>query len=291
MKVCGFTFIRNAIIYDYPLVESILSILPICDLVIVAVGRSDDETEQLIRAIDPNKIKIIHTEWDNTLMKGGKVLADETNKAFRAVPKEYDWAVYIQGDEVIHESDHNAIVHAMVKYQDNDRVDGLLFNYRHFYGSYDYIGTAGHWYKQEVRVIKNNPSIFSYRDAQGFRKDDHQKINVIPINAWIYHYGWVKDPEAMQKKQLAMGADFHGDVYSDEARKEERFDYSKEVSSLARFNGSHPSVMNQRIKLKNWNFDYDVTFNKTSLKDRFKLWAAKYLGWEIGFRNFKKIKG
>jgi hypothetical protein len=44
MKVSGFTFIRNAIKYDYPIVEAIQSILPLCDEVVVAVGNSEDET-------------------------------------------------------------------------------------------------------------------------------------------------------------------------------------------------------------------------------------------------------
>ena len=48
MKVCGFSFIRNAVKYDYPIVESIRSILPICDKFVVAVGNSEDNTLQLI---------------------------------------------------------------------------------------------------------------------------------------------------------------------------------------------------------------------------------------------------
>ena len=59
MKVAGFTFIRNAVKNDYPIVEAITSILPICDEFVVAVGNSDDETEQLIKGINSPKIKII----------------------------------------------------------------------------------------------------------------------------------------------------------------------------------------------------------------------------------------
>jgi hypothetical protein len=38
MKVTGFSFVRNALKYDYPIVEAITSILPICDEFVVAVG-------------------------------------------------------------------------------------------------------------------------------------------------------------------------------------------------------------------------------------------------------------
>lgn len=103
MKVAGFTFVRNAIKYEYPILEAIESILPICDLFVVAVGDSEDETLQLIQAIPSDKIKIIETVWDDSLREGGKVLAVETDKAFNLIPDDYDWAFYIQGDEVIHE--------------------------------------------------------------------------------------------------------------------------------------------------------------------------------------------
>ena len=105
MKVSGFTFIRNAIKYDYPVVEAIRSILPLCDECVVAVGQSEDGTRALIESIDPDKIRIIDTVWDDSLREGGAVLAQETDKAFRAISQDADWAFYIQGDEVVHEDD------------------------------------------------------------------------------------------------------------------------------------------------------------------------------------------
>ena len=103
MKVCGFTFIRNAVKYDFPVVEAITSVLPLCEHFIVAVGESDDNTRELIENIAPGKITIVDTRWDEGLNNGGVVYADETNKAFDAIPPEYDWCFYIQGDEVLHE--------------------------------------------------------------------------------------------------------------------------------------------------------------------------------------------
>jgi hypothetical protein len=57
MKVSGFSFIKNALIYDFPIVEAITSILPICDEFIVAVGDSDDDTLDLIAQIEPGESK------------------------------------------------------------------------------------------------------------------------------------------------------------------------------------------------------------------------------------------
>ena len=141
MKVTGFTFIRNAVIYDYPVVEAIRSILPICDEFVVAVGNSDDATLQLISRIDPSKIRIIKTVWDDSLREGGRVLALETDKAYQAIPAASDWAFYIQGDEVVHEKYLETIKNSMLQWKDHPEVDGLLFDYLHFFGSYDYGGT------------------------------------------------------------------------------------------------------------------------------------------------------
>ena len=201
MKVTGFSFIKDAVKYDYPVMEAIRSILPICTHFVVAVGQSSDETLALIRKIAPEKITIIETVWDETMREGGRVLAIETDKAYQAIEDDSDWCFYIQGDEVVHERYLPVIQEQMIKFKDRPDVDGLLFHYLHFYGSYDYVAAASNFYKNEIRIIRKRPSFFSYRDAQGFRKNENEKLNVIPIEAFIYHYGWVKQPKAMQAKQ------------------------------------------------------------------------------------------
>lgn len=290
MKVTGFTFIKNALIYDYPIVEAIKSILPLCDNFVVAVGKSDDETRKLIESIAPDKISIIDTVWDETMREGGHVLAVETNKAFNAIANDSDWAFYIQGDEVIHEKYHDTIYAAMQKYKADAHVDGLLFNYLHFYGSYDYVGGASGWYRNEIRIIKNDKSIYSYKDAQGFRKRDNEKLNVKPIDATVYHYGWVKEPKAMQRKQENFNKLWHADEWVEQnVVKQDAFHYNNDMNYLKHFDGTHPIVMTERISHKNWKFDYDISFNKISLKDRFKNLAKKYLGWDIGYKNYKVV--
>jgi len=289
MKVSGFTFIRNAEIYDYPVAEAIRSILPVCDEFVVAVGKSDDATLDLIAAIDPSKIKIIETTWDDSLREGGRVLAVETDKAFQAISADTDWAFYIQGDEVMHEKYLETVKTAMLKWKDHPEVDGLLFDYLHFYGSYDYVGNSSHWYPHEIRIVRNVKTIFSYRDAQGFRKAGNQKLRVKPANAFMYHYGWVKDPQAMQRKQENFNKLWHPDHWIEKnVVKAEEFDYSG-INALKLFDGIHPEVMRDRIQRKNWKFDFDISFSNTSAKDRLKLFLKKYLGIETGYRNYIKI--
>jgi len=287
MKVTGFSFVRNAIKFDYPIVEAITSILPLCDEFVVAVGNSEDNTLELIKSINSPKINIIETVWDESLREGGRVLANETDKAFAAISTDTDWAFYIQGDEVVHEKYHPVILEAMKQWKDDDRVEGLLFNYLHFYGSYDYVGDSRRWYRREIRVLKYNKYIRSFRDAQGFRRDN-RIIRVKPVDAYIYHYGWVKPPELQQAKQQHFHKMWHDDKWIDKnIPNVEQFDYSA-IDSLALFNGTHPAVMHERINRKNWKFDFDPTKKKFSLKARLLYWIEKKTGWKIGeYKNYR----
>lgn len=287
MKVSGFSFVKNALIYDYPIVEAIKSILPICDEVIVAVGESDDDTLDLIRGIDKTKIKIIETKWDEGLREGGRVLAVETDKAFTEISKDSDWAFYIQGDEVVHEKYLDTIYDNMKKYKDDKKIDGLLFNYLHFYGSYDYVGASANWYTHEIRVIKNNKSIYSFQDAQGFRKGNNEKLRVRPIDAYMYHYGWAKEPKAMQKKQNNFHRYWHDEKWiENNVVKAEEFDYSKNMKELKPFLEEHPEVMKERVASRNWKFDYDISFNKKTAKDKFKEFLRTNFGIDLGYKNY-----
>lgn len=290
MKVTGFSFVRNAIKFDYPIIEAITSILPICDEFVVTVGNSDDDTLSLIKSINSPKIKIIETVWDDSLREGGRVLALETDKAFQAISADSDWAFYIQGDEVVHEKYLDTIKEAMIRWKDTPQVDGLLLKYLHFYGSYDYVGESTRWYRCEIRVIKNDKKIYSYRDAQGFRKDNNKKLNVKLIDAYVFHYGWVKEPKAMQKKQESFHKLWHDDQWLEKnISKAEEFDYSK-VDALSKYTQTHPAVMTERLVQKNWKFDFDLAYNRYTMKDKVKRLIEKITGYRIGeYKNYKIV--
>ena len=292
MKVSGFTFIRNAIKYDYPVIESIRSILPVCDEVIVAVGNSDDDTRKLIESIGSEKIKIIDTTWNDALREGGKVLAIETDKAFAAVSEDSDWAIYIQADEVIHEKYHDEIRSSLKKYLDHKEVQGFVFNYVHFYGSYNYVGNSRRWYRREVRIIRNDKNIRSYKDAQGFRLNGTGKLLCKKMDAEVYHYGWVKHPQFQQSKQESFNKMWHDDSWMEKnIPKVNEFDYSG-IDSLAEFKGTHPAVMSERIKTINWEFSFDpVKAQTTSLKYKMLALVEKLTGWRPGeYKNYKLLK-
>ncbi len=290
MKVVGFTFVRNTLKFDYPVVESIHSLLPLCDEVVVAVGKSEDGTLALIQGLASPKIRIIETVWDDSLREGGRVLAVETDKALAAVPTDADWAIYLQADEVLHEADYPAIRAGMARWQNDQSVEGLLLNYRHFYGSYDYVGDSYRWYRREIRIVRPGIGVYSYRDAQGFRRRGDHKLRVKLLEATVHHYGWVKPPAAMQRKQETFNKLWHTDDWvAQHVALAEEFDY-RQVDSLQRFAGAHPAVMADRLQAQSWQFDHDLRFNRHRFKDRFKQALERLTGYRLGeYRNYRLI--
>ncbi len=290
MQISGFTFVRNAIKYDYPVVESITSILPVVDEFIVSVGNSDDQTLSMIQSISSPKIKIVESTWDDSLRSGGRVLAVETDKAFNHVSEKSDWAFYLQADEVVHEKYHQTIIKAANEYKDQLNVEGLLFNYLHFYGTYDYVGDTRRWYDKEIRMIRNDKNIRSYRDAQGFRKQD-RKLKVKQIDAAIYHYGWVKHPQLQQYKRENFGKFWNDAEQTESDKKQEAlFNYVNDADSLMKFNGTHPHTMQQRIKEKNWQINFDLSKKNIGFKDRFLYKIEKLTGKRIfNYKNYRII--
>lgn len=290
MKISGFTIIRNAVMNDYPIVEAIRSILPVVDEMIVLVGDSSDDTLGLMQSINDPKIRIHRSVWDSGLRSGGSVLAVETNKAFQLIDPESDWAFYIQGDEVVHEKYHPAIKEACIRYKDDERVEGLLFKYLHFYGTYDYVGDSRKWYDQEVRIIRNDKKIAAYKDAQGFRVDE-RKLWVKPADAYIYHYGWVKSPEQMMKKQKEISRYWDSNANIRSVITSPDFYDFNEFDSLQRFRDTHPSVMKDRIARKNWQVELDITRKRFSLKDRLLYYFERLTGIRpFDFRNYRLLK-
>ena len=289
MFVSGFTFIRNALKLDYPVAEAISSVLPLCDEMVVAVGNSEDDTRKYIESIGSEKIRIIDTEWDDSLRKGGVVLARETDKALSHVNPKADWCIYVQGDECYHEQDYPAIKKAMTDWLSHPEVEGLLFRYLHFYGSYDYLADSRSWYRNEIRIIRNGIGVNSWKDAQGFRIGS-RKLHVKPVDASIYHYGWVRHPSFMMAKNVEASRYWHSDSYIREKFDPDTdFDYTG-IDSVRQFNAKHPAAMQDRISRMNWSFERDPEVRKFGIKKGILHWIEKVSGWRVGEnRNYRLL--
>lgn len=310
MKISGFTMVRNATKLYYPVKPAIESILPVVDEFIVALGNcdEDDHTEQEIRSIASDKIKIIRTVWDLEKFPNGMEYARQTDIAKESASG--DWLFYIQSDEVVHEKYLPLIRRQCEKFLDNKEVEGFLFHYRHFWGDYDHYVLSHAWYPKEIRIVRNDKDIHSWRDAQSFRripafdgkdyyqKKETQKLKVIPVDAWIYHYGFVRPPHLMQRKRKTHNTNYRGISSTVEKFKDApaAFDYGN-LSKIETFRESHPAVMNEFIKRFDWK-DRLRYSGKPGIPpqkhERFKYrmltWIEQHLlgGLQLfGFRNYR----
>ena len=296
MRISGFTFIRNADKLFYPVKESILSVLPIVDEMVIAVGEGDpgDGTLALIESIDSPKIRIIHTVWDMDRYPRATIYAQQTN-----VAKEHctgDWLLYIQGDEVIHEAEHAQIRAQCERYLYDERVEGFLFNYYHFWADYAHINRSHSAYAREVRIVRNLPDIYSYGDAQGFRRipgfdkknyrqrEGVHKLHVLPMQAYIYHYGWVRPPDFMMRKKQFSNTLHHGSEQTAADYSARIFDYGS-VGRKALFKGIHPAVMHKRMA----TFDWGHMLNYGKRQKKYNRPPLKHEKWHIRLLSFFEI--
>ena len=211
MKISGFTFIRNGILMGYPFKESIMSALPLVDEFIVVVCESADQTKnelEKLRDLNP-KIKLIESDWKIT-KKSGSILSEKTNLAIKNITGDY--GLYVQCDEGIHEKDYEKITRILEENINNKEIKGFVFDYIHFFGGYFSYAKKSErkfFYDKEVRIIRNDGTVFSWGDAMGFKNANGVKINIenknaLPLNTTMFHYGMAKNPADMYKKNKEM---------------------------------------------------------------------------------------
>lgn len=251
MKISGFTFIRNGNVLGYPYVPSIRSLLPLCDEIIVNVPRSTDGTLDSVRTIGDPKIRIIQSDWDDANKVGDPIMRQHTDLALEQCSG--DWCVYIQGDEVLHESSIPALRSAMERELANSQVQGLLVDYTHFYGSFWTEVYSFGWYYKEVRVVRRDPNIRASGGAQGFRTTDNQKLRVKNSGGRYFHYGYAMEPSQARIKVGNLASVYGNEnlVKKTSARPERFYDDDQKVKP---FTGTHPAVMREIVSAAAWKY-------------------------------------
>ena len=277
MKISGFTFARNAVKLQYPIVESIRSILPIVDEFVIAVGAGEDDTAGLIRSINSPKIKIIDSQWNPNVRSGGYVLAQQTNVALLNCTGE--WAIYLQADEAIHERDHARLVEFMTQYREDDRIEGMLLQRISFFGDYDTVLDV-HPFRNDLacRVVKPHRFVLSRGDAAGFTvhpkyKERGHRIRVVDTGLDVFHYCDVRPPAASAAFQAEKNK-----LWTDEAQPADSYPKLPR-EFLARFRGSHPAPMRERIAAYDQPLDLGSPKWRTTLtaKERKQRWRSKLI--------------
>ena len=259
-KISGFSLVRNGVRFDYPFIESLRSLLPVVDELVLNVGKGDDETLEVCRRFaeeeGAGKVVLFESAWpldDPEKRKSGIILSEQTNLALDRCSN--DWCLYLQADEVLHEADHG-IIRRGVECAKQLGLDALVFEYRHLYGSFDVIQDSRSAYRREVRAIRRSSGARSVGDAQSFLKPGEEKPAALLTRARIFHYGWVRTPEAMREKTRFMDTLYHGAAAagSDLPHTGDNYRYRR-FWGLYPYRGGHPAVMERRIREKGWHWD------------------------------------
>lgn len=306
MRVSGFTFARNAVKLGYPLEPAIQSVLPLVDEMVVNVGVGDDGTLELMRSIADPRLVIFESRWDESRLERGRVLAEQTDLALARCTG--DICFYLQADEVLHEDDHPATRAALAQLHEDRRIEGLLFEYLHFYGSFHTVGTSRRWYRREVRAFRNGIGVRSWKDAQGFRiwtppasyggeipsslgpGDPARKLRVERSGARLFHYGWVRPPQAQRLKLAEFERLYRGDAARDR-RLQLGFAYDT-GEKVSRFTGTHPAPMRDFVEKADWPFEprsrwLRLGHLREDLLDLFEAATGVRLG---EYRNYELIR-
>ncbi len=269
VKVSGFTFARDAVKLGYPLIPAIQSALPLVDEMVVNVGVCDDGTLDLVKGLGDPRLVIFESRWDEANLQRGQVLAEQTGLALARCTG--DVCLYVQADEALHEDDHPGLRQALRRMHGDPRIEGLLFDYVHFYGSFHTVGFSRRWYRREVRAVKNGIGVRSWKDAQGFRiwapppgwegavplslkpGDPARKLQVVPGGARMFHYGWARPPEAQKVKLAEFERLYRGDGARDR-RLAAGFEYDAR-EKVRPFRGTHPAPMRPFVEKADWPFE------------------------------------
>ena len=286
MKVSAFTFIKNGQVLGYPFIQSIQSVLPIVDEFVVNVGESEDNTLALIESINNSKIRIIKSKWNDQMKDKGYVYGQQKMIAhFNCC---FDWAFYVEGDEIYHENDLNKIKSAMEVNLSDKNVEALALNFLHFYGNANsYLDSPG-WYRSEARIIRNSIRTYSpdglfWVVLDGNKRGRYPKAKI--IDAFCYHYGWVRTEEEMNLKSSKV------QKYWDKTP--EIIDYSQMDQSIIKlFQGRHPKIVESWLPKEKGLYLVDKKYQPTlkQKKHQFLIKIEKLLGLELSKKHYKLIK-
>jgi hypothetical protein len=291
VKISGFTFLRNGQKLGYPFIESIRSILPLVDEFVIALGPCEDDTEKMLREISDPKIKIIPTQWNERIrndysIKGFVYGQQKSIALFNCTG---DWAFYLEGDEVVHESDLPKIRSAMEKYLDDERVEALAFDYLHFYGNANTIAWSPAWYRSEVRIIRNTIPAWAPKGLF-FTVLDTQKKARYPraahTGATIFHYGWVRSATQMNLKTSATHKFWDNNPLP-------ATDYSQiDAEILKPFAGTHPKAMSGWLPKAEGIFQADPNYrlSRREKKHRFMLKLEKWFGFQFNKKHYQSVR-
>jgi len=249
-----YMFLRNGDFYDYPWRESLLSVMPIAEQIVVCECYSDKDNtwEELQKfAAQYPKVKLVQREW----IAHHSGLSQMANYCIPFLSTDWKWQ--IQADEVIHENNYDVIKKALEGAP--DKVNALKTNYTHFLGSYSKVFPF--CYQNIIRIARKGSGWWLAGDACQLDKPGYDPCEVKDTEIMVYHYGKVHSSEKgflkewdfqqlyvdlgfpdpkMREMSEKLGGDYCDYLYL--------FESNIREGRVKDFVGTHPAVMHQRIQ-------------------------------------------
>jgi len=250
MKLAGTTFVRNAIQFDYNIIETITCLLECCDRVFVVDAGSDDGTTELIEAIDnPNLVLIKRTkeEWDAQQGTGQTKLCYFTDIAIEAAMSEgFEYHIYIQADEILHESSYPEIRKAIA----TGAEAFLTTRVNLWQDAYHQLNVPQERKPCSTEIIRLAKTIYrSHGDAESLAVPYAESYHLKGIEIW--HYGFIRKKEVMKDKIINMQCNvFEMQDYDKKLNDCDVFDSTLWFNDddLELINKPHPKIMKEWVK-------------------------------------------
>lgn len=293
MKVSGFTICRNSVKFGFPFLESIKSLAPYCDEIVVALDETGDGTREALGSLNlPCPVRIIESKWNLENMRGGGELATQTNVALDNCKHEV--VFYLQSDEVLHEDDAEEIKKGLERLAADAKIAAITFDWIHFYADPQTYVQSRKWYRREIRAFKKSSGLRSYLDAQSFRKKTPtgwQKLPALATHARVLHYGHVRPADLMSIKVNDLKEAWSGDTTKSSASSVFKTQYG-----IRAYEGTHPEVMSDYLlRLPKPPVPAYKIFNPKRFQLKFVRYflsdvIEKISGYRMGeFKNYSKL--
>lgn len=248
-KLSAYSYVKNAQRFDYPLIESLLSVITVCDEVVVGYAvDSDDQTLALLEELARGhaQLRLFPSRvWEEQRL-GGETIRLAAEEAMAQCSG--DWLWHVQADEVYTRADA-AEVRKLVDMYDNQPVHAFRFGVLHFYGAYDVLlspqAQEVGWYQHTIRLARAGHGRH-FGDAWTLSLPETDAVVTVPVR--IFHYGHVRELEAMRIKSNYMERLYHAlpDDFSVAAAGAFRYDRVPVAYHLP-YLEAHPESMQLRI--------------------------------------------
>lgn len=202
----GSIFIHNAIEYDYCIEAAIMSLLDICEQVVVLDAQSTDGTLGLLNTLSSRNPRLsicAGAVWE--CAKDYNRLPILANQAKNMLRLDCKWHFMLQADEVLHESSFPAIEKA-ISFSASDDITTAAYRVRRInvYGNFDlklrYDSHRKPCGDNIIRLARRE--IVATGDAESLHCDcaSYKYLDFIKI----FHYGYMRKPQEVLKKGIDM---------------------------------------------------------------------------------------